>query len=209
VVLTGEDELAQLARTFNVMADRLSQTQAALRDLSTRDGLTGLYNYREFHRQTTEEVERCRRYGRTFSLLMLDIDHFKAINDTYGHLAGDDALRALAAAIQREVRPTDVIARYGGEEFVMVLPETSGSGALALAERLCRGVAEHTISLSKDQTLSLSVSIGVAAYPEDADSVHKLLSAADQALYVAKSEGRNRACRWSPARGQAATSRPV
>jgi len=195
----GQDELGQLGRTFNAMADKLAQSQALLRELSTRDSLTGLLNYREFQRQLTEEAERSRRYGRPFSLLMLDIDHFKAINDTYGHLAGDKALRGLAALIRAEVRPTDIVARYGGEEFVLVLPETDGPGALTLAERLRARVAGHAISVTADQTASLTVSIGLASYPDKTDSVQKLVSAADRALYAAKSAGRNRVCRWDGA----------
>lgn len=195
VPMTGEDELAQLARTFNVMADRLAESQAALKDLSTRDSLTGLVNYREFHRQLTEEVERFRRYRRPFSLLMLDIDHFKEINDTYGHLAGDEALRALAALLQGVVRPTDLVARYGGEEFVMLLPETAGPGALTLAERLRTRVADHAVPLTAEQSKTLTVSIGLATYPEDGDSVQTLVNAADRALYAAKAGGRNQARR--------------
>lgn len=191
----GQDELGQLGRTFNAMADKLAQSQALLRELSTRDSLTGLLNYREFRRQLREEAERSRRYGRAFSLLMLDVDHFKAINDTHGHLAGDKALRALAALIRGEVRPTDIVARYGGEEFVLVLPETTGAGALTLAERLRAGVAGHAVALTSDQAIALTVSIGLASYPDDAVSVQTLLSAADQALYAAKSGGRNRVCR--------------
>jgi diguanylate cyclase (GGDEF)-like protein len=199
VPLSGEDELTALGRTFNSMAETLAQSQTALRELSTRDGLTGLVNYREFHRQVTEEVARYTRYGRPFSLLMLDIDHFKDVNDTRGHLAGDEALRAVAALIQATVRPTDLVARYGGEEFVVVLPETTGSGAWALAERLRRRIADQAISVPANDPLSLTVSVGVAAFPEDADSLQKLLNAADQALYAAKSGGRNRAARWAAA----------
>jgi len=195
----GQDELGQLGRTFNAMADKLAQSQTLLREMSTRDSLTGLINYREFHRQLAEEAERSRRYGRPFSLLMLDIDYFKTINDTYGHLGGDKALRALAALIRGEVRPTDIVARYGGEEFVLVLPETAGPGALTLAERLRARVAGHVISVTADQTTSLTVSIGLASYPDETDSVQKLLSAADQALYAAKAAGRNRVCRWNGA----------
>lgn len=190
----GDDELAQLAGTFNTMADKLAQSQALLRELSTHDSLTGLVNYRELHRLLADEAERSRRYGRPFSLLMLDIDHFKSINDTYGHLSGDKALRALAALIRGEVRPTDVVARYGGEEFVLVLPETAGPGAMTLAERLRARVAGHTVAVTADHPISMTVSIGVASYPDSANSVQKLLSAADQALYTAKSAGRNRVC---------------
>jgi len=195
----GHDELAQLAGTFNAMADKLAQSQALLRELSTRDSLTGLVNYRELHRQLADEMDRSRRYGRPFSLVMLDIDHFKSINDTYGHLAGDKALRALAALIRGEVRPTDVVARYGGEEFVLALPETAGPGAVTLAERLRVRVAGHALAVTADHTISMTVSIGVASYPDGANSVQKLLSAADQALYAAKSAGRNRVCRWDGA----------
>ena len=195
----GNDELAQLAGTFNAMADKLAQSQALLRELSTHDSLTGLLNYRELHRQLADEAERSRRYGRPFSLVMLDIDHFKAVNDTYGHLAGDKALRALAALIRQEVRPTDVVARYGGEEFVLVLPETAGPGAMTLAERLRVRVAGHAVAVTADQAISMTVSIGVASYPDGANAVQKLLSAADQALYAAKSAGRNRVCRWDGA----------
>jgi len=144
-------------------------------------------------------MDRSRRYGRPFSLVMLDIDHFKSINDTYGHLAGDKALRALAALIRGEVRPTDVVARYGGEEFVLALPETAGTGAVTLAERLRVRVAGHALAVTADHTISMTVSIGVASYPDGANSVQKLLSAADQALYAAKSAGRNRVCRWDGA----------
>jgi two-component system cell cycle response regulator len=195
----GHDELAQLAETFNTMADKLAQSQALLRELSTQDSLTGLLNYRELHRHLADEAERSLRYGRPFSLLMLDVDHFKGINDTYGHLAGDKALRALAALIRGEVRPTDLVARYGGEEFVLVLPETAGPGAMTLAERLRARVAGHDLAVAADRTISMTVSIGVASYPDGANSVQKLLSAADQALYAAKSAGRNRVSRWDGA----------
>jgi diguanylate cyclase (GGDEF)-like protein len=191
VPLAGQDELARVGRTFNLMADRLAQSQTALRELSTRDSLTGLINFREFHRHLTDEVERFRRYGRPFSLLMLDVDYFKDINDTYGHLAGDEALRVLALLLQEEIRPMDLVGRYGGEEFVMLLPETTGSGALTLAERLRNRVAGHAVPLTADRTMTLTVSIGLAIYPEDADSAQKLLGAADHALYAAKSGGRN------------------
>jgi diguanylate cyclase (GGDEF)-like protein len=197
VALTGHDELGRLGSTLNAMADKLAESQAALRELSTHDHLTGLFNFREFHRRLTEEAERSRRYGHSFSLLMLDIDHFKTVNDTYGHLAGDEALRALATLIRRAARPMDVAARYGGEEFILVLPETTGPGALALGERLRTLVAEHAVSLPADQTIRLTVSIGVATFPDDTDSLPQLISAADQALYAAKSAGRNGVRSWS------------
>jgi two-component system, cell cycle response regulator len=192
VPLTSRDEFGQLGRTFNTMAETLQRDQAELADLSHRDGLTDLDNYREFRRQLTEETMRSSRYGRPFSLLMLDLDHFKQVNDTYGHLAGDEALRGLAALIRREVRPVDRIARYGGEEFAIILPETTTVGALATAERIREIVATRPILVNGEREVALTVSIGVGTYPDDADTEEKLVGAADQALYVAKNGGRNR-----------------
>jgi len=203
VSLATPDEMGELGKTFNAMAERLAKAQAELEDLSIHDGLTGLYNFREFHRQLAEEAERSWRYGHSFSLLMLDIDHFKSVNDTFGHLAGDEVLRALAARIRQEVRPADRIARYGGEELVIILPETRASGAMTMAERLRDTIASHPIPLGPGQTVSLTVSIGVGAYPEDVDSAEgltdsaeRLIRAADQALYAAKDAGRNQVCRF-------------
>jgi diguanylate cyclase (GGDEF)-like protein len=195
VSLAGQDELGHLGGTLNDMAEKLAKSQKALEDLSVQDGLTGLFNYREFHRRLTEEVQRSRRYGRPFSLLILDIDDFKAVNDTYGHLAGDETLRALAALIRREVRPVDEVARYGGEEFAILLPETSGPGAFAMAERIRDIIATHPLPIAAERTVALTVSIGTATYPEDADAEERLIAAADHALYTAKNGGRNRVCR--------------
>jgi len=192
VPITSRDEFGQLGGTFNTMAEKLQKDQAELEDLSHRDGLTGLDNYREFRRQLGEEAQRSLRYGRPFSLLMLDLDHFKQVNDTYGHLAGDEALRSLAGLIRREVRPVDRIARYGGEEFVIILPETATAGALATAERIRDIVATRPIPVNGDREVTLTVSIGVVTYPDDADTEETLVGAADQALYVAKNGGRNR-----------------
>ncbi len=197
VSLATQDELGHLGGTLNAMAEKLANSQKALEDLSAHDGLTGLYNYREFHRRLTEEVQRSLRYDHPFSLLILDIDDFKAVNDTYGHLAGDEALRGLAALIRRAVRPVDEVARYGGEEFAILLPETPGPGAFATAERIRDIIATHPIAISPGQTVGLTVSIGVAIYPQDAQSEEKLIGAADQALYTAKNGGRNRVCRWA------------
>jgi diguanylate cyclase (GGDEF)-like protein len=205
IPLTARNEFGQLGQTFNGMAEKLQKDQSALEELSTHDALTGLDNYREFHRQLTEEAQRSLRYGRPFSLMMLDLDHFKTVNDSFGHLAGDEALRGLAALIRREVRPVDRIARYGGEEFAIILPETTPAGALATAERIREIVATRPIPVNHERQVSLTVSIGLATFPDDADSEEKLVGAADQALYAAKHGGRDRVIQYradgSPARG--------
>jgi diguanylate cyclase (GGDEF)-like protein len=198
IPLTSGNEFGQLGQTFNGMAEKLQKDQAVLEELSSRDGLTGLDNYREFRRQLTEELQRSWRYGRPFSLMMLDLDHFKQVNDSLGHLAGDEALRGFTALISGEVRPVDRISRYGGEEFAVILPETSAAGVLATAERIRQIIATRPIRVDGERHVSLTVSIGVATYPDDADSEEKLIGAADQALYAAKHGGRNRALQYRP-----------
>jgi diguanylate cyclase (GGDEF)-like protein len=142
------------------------------------------------------ELERARRYGLTLSLMMIDLDHFKLVNDTYGHPIGDEALRSTARVLQREARTVDVVARYGGEEFVVMLPETQEEGAVAVAERIRIRIAEQAIlpGASYDKA-RVTVSIGVAAVPSArVNAPEDLLALADEALYRAKAEGRNRVC---------------
>ena len=166
-----------------------------MEELAIHDGLTGLYNHREFQRQLQVELERAQRYKHPLSLLMLDIDHFKNFNDKYGHQAGDDVLRALADQMRQEVRAVDYVARYGGEEFVIILPEMAASEALTVAERLRKSIAASTVIISEGQSVNVTVSIGVATFPEDADSKDKLIAVADKALYAAKAAGRNKVLR--------------
>ncbi len=181
------DELDRVRSTFNLMADRLAADRAALEELATQDAVTGLYNHREFHRRLQEEVERARRYNRPLSLLLLDLDHLKAFNDAYGHQAGDEALKAVAAAIRRHVRPPDVPARYGGDEFAVILPETPLTGAIVVAERIRASVAAVPVA----EDVPMTVSAGAAAFPDDGESGADLVAAADRALYAAKHAGRN------------------
>jgi diguanylate cyclase (GGDEF)-like protein len=138
-------------------------------------------------------MERVRRYETTVSVLLIDIDFFKRVNDTHGHLVGDDVLTEIAELLQRAVRAVDVVARYGGEEFVIVLPETGAVGAASFAERIRELVEAKTFVQTPDGTgLHITASIGVATFPSPGvQTVEDLLAKADQALYRAKAEGRN------------------
>jgi diguanylate cyclase (GGDEF)-like protein len=186
------DELGELAAAFNTMAERIEKDQAALAELATRDGLTGLLNRREFLRLLREELERSRRYGRSCTLLLLDIDRFKTVNDTWGHPAGDAVIRAVAGRVLNEMRPTDRAARYGGEEFTVLLPETGVQGAMIAAERIRGAMAATPVAISSDQAVPVTVSIGVAAYPAGGADEQALVLSADKALYAAKQGGRGR-----------------
>jgi diguanylate cyclase (GGDEF)-like protein len=138
------------------------------------------------------ELERARRYEAVMTMLMIDIDHFKHVNDTHGHLVGDDVLREVAAYLKATVRSVDLVARYGGEEFVVVLPETAAAGAMIFAERIRQHIATNPF-VPADGPLSITASIGVAVYPADGiDTVEDLLAGADDALYRAKAQGRDR-----------------
>jgi diguanylate cyclase (GGDEF)-like protein len=156
-------------------------------ELARLDGLTGLFNHRVFQEMLREEVLRVRRYGNPLSLVMLDIDHFKKFNDTYGHQVGDEVIRMVAAIIKKLVRITDRACRYGGEEFTIILPETTLENSLILAERL-RGQVEESRLI---RNLSITISCGVVGFlPKD--SPESFVKRADQSLYTAKESGRNR-----------------
>jgi len=154
--------------------------------------VTQLLNRRALVDRLTHELERARRYTTPLALLMVDLDHFKDINDTHGHLVGDEALREVARLLQGAVRTVDLVGRYGGEEFVIVLPETNPEGAVAFAERLREKVAHHDFASEILPSLKITVSIGVAAFPAPTiDSVDDLFARSDEALYRAKAAGRN------------------
>ncbi|MDD3180168.1 MAG: diguanylate cyclase [Opitutaceae bacterium] len=172
---------------------KMSDTLAQLRQLATHDELTTVLNRREFERIIREEWERSTRFARAFSLVMVDIDHFKLVNDTHGHQVGDAVLRHVASLLAGQVRLVDRVARYGGEEFALIMIETDRKSAHTAAERL-RSLLEETpcILPGKQLTIAVTISAGVAACPEDADSVETLVAAADAALYTAKRLGRNR-----------------
>jgi diguanylate cyclase (GGDEF)-like protein len=174
------------------------QRDAALRQLreqAIHDDLTGLYNRREFNRLLAEELSRCRRYGRTMTLLMFDIDHFKAVNDSLGHQAGDQVLRGAARALHDALRAVDRPARYGGDEFAVILSETAGKAAWVAAERLARVVPQALAGDGLKLPVPLTLSMGVAEWPADAETGEGLIAKADQALYAAKHQGGNRVVR--------------
>jgi diguanylate cyclase len=188
---------AEVARLSDELVRRtlertqLQQTISELTELSMRDPLTGLYNRRGLSERLVEEVSRARRYGAPLSLVMVDIDHFKRINDTHGHAIGDVAIGHVARLLMRDRRVSDIVARYGGEELLLLLPHTPLDGALSLAERL-RYLIEKTPFRTVSGEDSLTVSMGVALFKLNMRQPEELLEAADQALYRSKHAGRNR-----------------
>jgi diguanylate cyclase (GGDEF)-like protein len=189
----GDDDLATI-RTFasqaTVAVDNVLLHEEAQR-LSITDGLTGVWNYRYFTLTVSKEIERAARFARPLALLMLDLDHFKAVNDSFGHQRGDAVLVELASRIRGEVRDVDTVARYGGEEFVVVLPETGPEGAAQLAERICAAVRRKPFGEPGVPPVHLTVSAGAAVFPTHGLSASALLAAADGALYDAKHGGRD------------------
>lgn len=176
----------------------LERINRLLMDLAIRDDLTDLYNYRYFREFLKMELARAPRSGHPFSLIFLDVDHFKNFNDTHGHLDGDRVLRQVAYVLRRRFRKTDLIARYGGEEFIILLPETAADLALSLAEETRRSIQNLPIRGEEAQPGGkLTVSMGIASFPDDGADAEALLRKADAALYRAKAEGRNRVCRGS------------
>ncbi|MBI5755405.1 MAG: diguanylate cyclase [Nitrospirae bacterium] len=186
------DEIGQLAHAFNEMAASIQATHEELLRLSTTDGLTALYNHKEFHKRLEEEIRRASRYGSVLSLLMIDIDNFKKFNDTYGHQVGDTVLKTIGATILKEIRGSDFAARYGGEEMALILPETGVAEAFLFSERLRKDIQQMRVKVLKGETVYVTVSTGIATFPGDASSREGLVDAADQALYFAKKKGRNK-----------------
>ncbi len=189
-------------RLFTAVAENVAiainnaMTFQQTQELIRRDDLTGLYNRRYFFERLERELYRSRRYDRTLSLLMIDIDHFKAYNDNFGHLRGDQALRKIARVFVDCLRQIDVVARYGGEEFLVLLPETTKDNAAIVGEKLRKAV--ESIDFNADATrlgaCGLTVTVGVAGIPEDAEETIQALDIADKALYLGKARGRNQVC---------------
>lgn len=178
------DELGELAKSFYEMATNLEKEIC-------HDTLTGLYTRNVFQMRLVEAGAQAQRHDSPLAVLMLDVDHFKRVNDIHGHSAGDEVLRQVAALLTAQTRAADCVARYGGEEFVVLLPDSSRQGALQVAEKIRRSVELHPFRLEVGVVLSLTISVGVAVLPEDTPNQDWLVELADQALYEAKKGGRN------------------
>jgi len=173
---------------------RLAEKQAELERLAVTDDLTGIKNRRAVLARLDEEIERTRRYGSGLSVLLADIDHFKEVNDRFGHLVGDELLRAVAGVMAQSLRASDHVGRYGGEEFLIVLPETGLAAAGKLAERLRAGVAGLSVRPGGGEPVEVTVSVGGAELVESDEDADSLVARADAALYRAKQRGRNQVC---------------
>jgi diguanylate cyclase (GGDEF)-like protein len=191
----------ELEAKIHERTHELAEANARLAQLAVTDGLTGLYNHRHLHERLTLEVERSQRSGLPLSLLMLDVDHFKQFNDSFGHPAGDEVLRQLARVLTDTRRANDVVARYGGEEFAVILVDTAKFTAAKVAERVRERVVAHDFSDAAQKAGKISVSIGVATFNEDGTDAEALVRSADTALYAAKRAGRNRVVLYTEALG--------
>jgi diguanylate cyclase (GGDEF)-like protein len=182
--------LLEALTIFRPMIRRITSYMSEILHLATTDMLTGIPNRRSFYESGAVELARARRYTRPLTLLMLDADNFKQVNDTYGHAAGDAVLKALAAALRSSIRETDVLARLGGEEFGILMPETAVPHAAGLAERLRSAIALLPVPV-EDRAVSVTVSIGVAPVPNHTSGIEHAMRIADELLYQAKQRGRN------------------
>ncbi|MFZ5439148.1 MAG: diguanylate cyclase [Myxococcota bacterium] len=186
-------DLIKIGRTiFKFIAS--NNIEAAYHDeiyrMTTVDGLTQVFNRRYFEEAIDRELSRSRRYGRPLSLVLIDIDHFKKINDTYGHLAGDAVLKEVASTVRSRTRREDVLARYGGEEFALLLPEVDQKGAALLAEKVRKLVEKHTFAFDGEE-IPVTLSAGVATVLKKSEDAQELIRRADEKLYEAKTSGRN------------------
>ncbi|MTJ79808.1 MAG: GGDEF domain-containing protein [Telmatospirillum sp.] len=203
VVIDDDGDIRDLALSLKVFGDT-QQHMAELKELATSDGLTGVANLRHFHHLAGMELDHAYRMGRAMSVLLLDIDFFKRINDRWGHPVGDEALKAFAKACRKALREPDILGRVGGEEFAVALPNTRTEEARMIAERLRRQVEQVVLPLEGGDSLTFTVSVGVVTSPPPGlpDSarpdIGRLLAIADSALYQSKSEGRNRVTLATP-----------
>lgn len=173
---------------FGLMLAHIKALSAQLRDIAYTDSLTHIYNRLHFAHFLDAEIDKVKRYGGKFSIIFFDLDHFKDVNDTYGHMVGDDVLEQITAIVSRANRNPDIFARYGGEEFIILTPETDLHGALIHAERLRNDIEQHEFK----KVGHVTSSFGVTEFNHECDTVESVLNRADKALYLAKEYGRNR-----------------
>lgn len=192
-------EMTDAKQKAERLAAELQDANARLKELVYRDGLTGLYNHRFFQESLENELARAKRYQTSVSLIMFDVDHFKKVNDSHGHPAGDLVLMNISRAVSSAVRPSDIVARYGGEEFAVILPETSAAGAKVFAARLRRCV-EGIATLVEGQLIYVTISAGTTTFSNSSGQVSKniLIETADRCLYAAKQSGRNQVIALDP-----------
>ncbi len=188
-------ELLGFVEVFHDITEQ-KQREERLYQRATRDALTGLFNRGHFTEMATAEIERARRFSEPLSVVLLDLDHFKKVNDSYGHDVGDKVIVALARTLQEQVRKIDFAGRIGGEEFALVLPRANKEPALELAQRLRRKLAEQRIVVGPGREIAFTASLGVASLRPTTRDLAELLRNADAALYKAKREGRNRVEAW-------------
>lgn len=183
-----EDLISELQAAYQ----QLCVYNAQVEELANTDPLTGLFNYRYFTERLAKELELAKRFNLFLSLIIIDVDHFKEFNDTYGHPVGDVALKEAAQLFQQNIRDKDILCRYGGEEFLILLPGTGIDEAFRCAERIRESVEHHTVKIDDDTSVFITISGGVACFPLDASNGEQLLRIADQVLYTAKHRGRNK-----------------
>ncbi|HSO12124.1 MAG TPA: GGDEF domain-containing protein [Anaerolineales bacterium] len=192
-----EAEYQKIKQALEIKEIEVKSILMQAHELANVDVLTFLPNRRKVIVELQEEVIRSDRYGTPLSISILDIDHFKKVNDTYGHTTGDETLRRVAAQLREQMRHPDTIGRYGGEEFLVVLPNSTAKAAVKQASRLCRGIREMQIEVN-DKVFSVTISIGIAQFRVGQETWEGFLNRADEALYQAKNNGRDR---WAVAEG--------
>jgi diguanylate cyclase (GGDEF)-like protein len=186
IKLKSNDELGSLAQAFNLVAERYEQIKSELDHLSTQDSLTGLCDPSKLHTEINMEIERAKRYDRAFSVLLIDINNFTEVNKTYGRLVGDSVLCSVANSIRNTIRPTDIAARYGGDEFAIILSETDAIGSYETTQRIFEAIENEPLNIGDGKTLAISISIGYATYPTNADSDSALFALTKKTLTRSK-----------------------